>query len=122
MEGMKRDMDLLREILRVEESDRTEKLGDKYTQEQIAYHVQLLIDVGFIEGKVASDSRGGRQIPVVYFITRLTMAGHDFLDAARENKVWEKAKGTFREKGVGWTVELLKAVCVQIVKSHVGIP
>jgi hypothetical protein len=119
---MKRDMDLIREILLLAESDGDHKTTNDYTEEQIAYHVQLLIDAGLIEGKVISQNRDGRQIPSGYFITRLTMAGHDFLDASRENKVWEKAKGTFKEKGVGWTVDVLKAVCIQIIKSHVGLP
>jgi Hypothetical protein (DUF2513) len=85
------------------ENDGDYKTSDNYSDEQIAYHVQLLLDADLIEGKVISQNRGGRQIPSGYFITRLTMSGHDFLDASRENKVWEKAKGTFKEKGVGWT-------------------
>jgi Hypothetical protein (DUF2513) len=75
-----------------------------------------------IEGKVLSQNPAGRQIPSAYFIPRLTMSGHDFLDASRENKVWEKAKDTFKEEGVGWTVDMLKAVCIQIVKAHPGLP
>jgi Hypothetical protein (DUF2513) len=72
-----------------------------YTNEQIAGHVQLLLDHGLVEGNVISQHLGERQVPSGYFITRLTMSGHDFLDASRENKVWEKAKATFKEKGVG---------------------
>jgi Hypothetical protein (DUF2513) len=118
---MKRDMDLIREILLVAESDGTYKSAEHYTEEQVAYHVQLLIDAGLIEGRVLFENRDGRQIPVKYVIIRLTMAGHDFIDASRENKVWEKAKSTIKEKGVGWTVDIVKAVCIQIVKSHIGV-
>jgi hypothetical protein len=119
---MKRDMDLIREILLYRESDGDHKIPNDYNDEQIAYHVQLLIDEGLVEGNVIWQHLGERQVPSGYFITRLTMSGHDFLDASRENKVWEKAKGTFKEKGVGWTIDVLKAVCIQIVKSHVGLP
>jgi hypothetical protein len=119
---MKRDMDLMREILLVTESDGTYKSADHYTQREIAYHVKLLIEAGLIEGVVACENENGRQVPVAYAISRLTMAGHDFLDAARENKVWEKAKSTIKEKGVGWTVDILKAICIQIAKSHLGLP
>lgn len=51
---------------------------------------------------------------------RLTMAGHDFLHASRENKAWERAKSTIKEKGVGWTADILKTLSVQAVKSHIG--
>jgi Hypothetical protein (DUF2513) len=49
------------------------------------------------------------------------MDGHDFLDTARENKVWEKAKSTFKRERRR-VDDLLKVACVQIVKSHIGQP
>jgi hypothetical protein len=39
-------------------------------------------DAGLVEGGVLSENRGGRQIPSAYFITRMTMAGHDFLGSS----------------------------------------
>lgn len=47
--------------------------------------MQLAQDAGFVEADFMMDS---------FIVTRLTYAGHEFLDAARKDKLWRKAKET----------------------------
>lgn len=50
-------------------------------------HITLLVESNFI--KEHSISRQGSKI---YYITRITSDGHDFLDALRSESVWNKVK------------------------------
>src|SRR5215813_3685824 len=105
---MKRDMDIVRHLLLWVESDRTLQLPSDVTQETFAYHAQLMIDAGLIEGTVHYGSRRGIRAPDAFHIQRLTWAGHDFLEAARNDTVWRTAKEKILKPGVSWTFDLLK--------------
>ncbi len=47
-------------------------------------------------------------------IGRLTWADHEFLEAARNETFWKKAKGTVKEKTGGLSFELLKQMLLQL--------
>ena len=94
---MKRNLDLIREILlhieTGEEYDGTrefyystpEELGlAGYTPEQFAYHCTLLIEDGYIDGAATFVN--------VITVRRLTSEGHDFLDDIRDPSAWRKVK------------------------------
>jgi hypothetical protein len=49
----------------------------------------------------------------------LTWEGHEFLDAARDDTRWSKAKKLVQEKGGSLMFEALKAVLVQTLKGQV---
>jgi hypothetical protein len=51
----------------------------------------------------------------------MTMAGHDFLEMARNNTNWNKAKTFIAEKGQTLTLEALKVVLISITKLALGI-
>jgi hypothetical protein len=71
-----------------------------YSREEVMYHAQLAQDAGFIEVTfLLSDD---------FFVHRLTYAGHEFLDAAREDRLWKKAKQTVLSNAGTLTVEALK--------------
>ena len=117
---MKRDMDLIRTIL-IE----VEKLPPEpgfhnvsvpgYTEEEITYHVELAHEAGLIEA-VGLTSLDG----VCWKPRRLTYQGHQFLDAARSDTVWEKAKNTLLSTAGTITLEGLKAALPEIVKKLMG--
>jgi hypothetical protein len=106
---MKRDMDLIRTILQRVESDESitpapfEIPG--HAQEQVNYHIALLKDAGFIEATVDGDNSGA---VTSAFIDRLTWQGHEFLDAARDDTIWHKAKEHFLKPTASWTFSLLQ--------------
>lgn len=104
---MKRDVDLIRAI-----ALETEKLEDDHelismdniSAHTFAAHVQLMIDAGLIEGRVQKYI--GQDLPSAQ-VLRLTWAGCDFLDAARSETLWKKAKGTVLAPTASWTFEIL---------------
>lgn len=120
---MKRDMELIRKILlKVEESPTAYAPAikfDDYTVTQVRYHSKLLIDAGLVEGHVTPQSN--EDAPFTN-ITMLTWAGHEFLDAARDDTRWKKAMTIVGEKGGAVTIGVLQAVLVGLMKGALGLP
>ncbi|MGL6496170.1 DUF2513 domain-containing protein [Aeromonas veronii] len=113
---MRRDWDTVRDVLtkleRLPNTDRYLSLGNfELTDEEaaytISYHMELLIEAGLVEGKMSRVLGGG---PINFTATRLTWAGHEFLDAIRSDTVWNKTKETFTTKGLDMTFDLIKTV------------
>jgi len=105
---MKRDLDLLRRILLAAE----ELPYDQWLSElegvdagEFAGHVALLLDAGLVEGVVHDTLLGGAPGADIY---RLTWAGHEFLDAARSDTLWQRAKSTVIRPGASFTFDLVK--------------
>jgi hypothetical protein len=85
-----------------------------HTDEEISYHVMLLAKEGLIEATDLSSSDGFAWKP-----SRLLWAGHEFLDAAKDDSRWDKAKAIVLKKGGGLTFDVLKAVLVELMKRAV---
>jgi hypothetical protein len=97
---MKLDKDLVREILlQVETSpDPMEMVNlsiPDHSQEEIAYHVQILDEAGFIEALNLTTMSGYDWRP-----RRLTYEGHEFLDTIRDAEAWRFTKETAKNAGV----------------------
>ena len=97
---MKRDMELIRYILLQKEAEEPIDGGHA----EVVYHIALLKEAGFVEAVIRNDPLG---VPSDAVILKLTWAGHDFLDAARDNKIWNMAKEKFIKPGVSWTFSIL---------------
>lgn len=54
-------------------------------------------------------------------LDRLTMTGHDFLEAARNEKIWKKAMKTVGEKGGTVTLGVLTQLLGTLVKHEFGL-
>ncbi len=115
---MKRDMDLWRLMLRRYEGEQPEPDLSKYTTEQILYHDQLMQEAGHILAEFIKNEHGD---VVTSIVERLTNAGHDFLEASRNDTVWAKFKKATLKVGGGVSIpvaiELLKAYA----KTELGI-
>ena len=112
---MKRDMDLVRAVLtEVERLPYDGGFHDisvrGYSEEEITYHVMLADEAGLIEAHDLSSMDG-----VCWKPKRLTYQGHEFLDSARSDTVWNKAKETLLATTGTLTLEALKVVLPQIV-------
>lgn len=118
---MKRDMNLLRELLlKIEEKEPEEFLTDAGLDlpgrpaAAVQYHVGLLQDAGLIKTAGRADDMGR------VVIERLTAAGHDFLDAARDQGRWKKAlAAAATAKGV--TIEVMKQLLTSLLKQQLGL-
>jgi hypothetical protein len=100
-------MDLVRQILqRVEALEWVnENPPEPYqagTAEE-AYQIALMKDAGLLEAFM-ENTNGSPSAAAVF---RLTWAGHEFLDAARDDKVWKKAKELVLKPGLSWTFQIL---------------
>lgn len=110
---MKRDMDLVRELLLLTEQHtsasamRMPEIDGRETDE-VYCHVKLLQGAGLIDGEDAS-TRGSHD----YLIKDLTWAGHDFLDNARDDTRWDRAKGVMSKAG-GFSFDVLKSALAQL--------
>jgi hypothetical protein len=117
---MKRDMDLVRQILlEVEEQPFTGKwlnleIDGGFTRQEITYHVMILYEAGLLEA-VNLTTHGGKN----WRPTRLTWEGHEFLEAARDNSRWQKAKSTMMEKAGGITFEILKQLLMKLMMNQI---
>lgn len=114
---MKRDMDLVRKILTVleDEGQILETVVvefDDYSEEEVTYHLVLMVENGLIEGIGVHSFDGPSVLP-----RRLTWAGHEFLDAAKDDTRWQKAKDTASKVG-GVTFDLLKQILVDLAKEQ----
>ena len=85
---------------------------------EVVEHIALMIDAGLIEGEAYPSARspGGGS----FIITGLTWKGHDFLDAARNDTVWNATKGRMAKAGA-WTFGLVLEVLKEEAKRHLGL-
>ncbi|MCA1537510.1 DUF2513 domain-containing protein [Bradyrhizobium sp. NBAIM03] len=120
---MKRDMDVIRglmlklealpvnghAILTVGPYDKEIAVAGA-SVDQIAYHLGLLYNGGFLDSPGQPFLSG--QIP----FRGLSCVGHDLIDAIRDDDVWQKTK-TQAEKFGSWTVDILLAAAKAVVKA-----
>ena len=123
---MKRDLDLLRDILlHIEEKDlgnrawikdwgNLEKVDNKVRTE----HIYMLYEAGFIEVTDASViGQNGRR----FYPKRITMAGHDYLDSVRDPKIWKSTKSKLSKIGGSTTLAIIQAVAVKVAMVKLGL-
>ena len=120
---MKRDIDLCREILRqIEEhphsNSEVEIAVEGRTWQEVAYQIYLLDQARLIE---AVESTSGDEPDLNYTPMRLTWWGHEFLDAARNDTVWNRAKSRFSKAAEALTFDLLLAVLKEEIGNLIGL-
>jgi hypothetical protein len=116
---MKRDMELIRKIMfRIEEEDDyifIETLFknpqiEGYDDHTIRQHVEWLDEAGLIK----------TQLPKLEIVNRLTWEGCDFLDAARNEAIWNKVQSNIKKVGGTIAFEGLKALLIKALISSIG--
>ena len=88
-----------------------------YTGEQIAYHAYIMADAKLVH---ATDTTHMQSSSPEAHITKLTWAGHEFLDAAREPTRWEQAKEIVKKAG-GASIAIWKDILTDLLKKNLGI-
>lgn len=121
---MKRDWDLIREVLLEVEALPDEarmqfgySLGHEESSEQRvrAEHAFLLWEADYITAVDAGTMDKGSLLA-----PDLTWAGHDLLDTLRSKPVWEKIKATATEKGIELTFDAVKVLATTTLKAIAG--
>jgi Hypothetical protein (DUF2513) len=119
---MKRNMDLIRELMLKLES-LPANMGDVFilqpadftiegfTEHQIEYHLGLLREIGFI------DCPGSQPMLGITY-SGLTWAGHDFLDAVRNPEIWRETKQGAEAAG-GFTIDLITDLAKGLIRTQI---
>jgi hypothetical protein len=115
---MKRDMDLVRKImLAIEASERpldsTLVRISGYPSDSITEHMRLLNEAGLIEG-ISAYSVEHR---LKWIELRLTWSGHDFLDAARNETLWNETLTEVHKQTGTVPFEVLKGLLTNAARE-----
>lgn len=109
---MKRDNDALRQILLDTEKRQNwrvlvhKTLDMSAEDDKFGYHVELLCDAGLMT-RTSKD------------VFRMTNQGHDYLEAVRNDTVWNKTKDGAAKVG-GMTLGMFKDLAVAYLKQEVA--
>lgn len=116
---MKRDIDLTRKILFIIEENNSFYTGVSipgYDSLLIYHHLAIMRDAGLIYVRVDNpDYPIDENINAV----RLTWEGHEFLEAVRDDKRWEKVKVEMAKSG-GFVFEIAKSVALDFVEEEIN--
>lgn len=118
---MKRKLDLIRQLL-IETEEKDSPLDwiiptiEGFSKIEEAYHINLLIQANLIDGVDLTTAEGNE-----YGIRNLTWKGHEFLDAARDEGLWKKAKQKFGSKIILVSFDLFKDLLLSLAKQELGL-
>lgn len=121
---MRRDMDLIRELMLKLESAKCEPNSvyifdaddeeisvEGYSADAIKYHLLLIAEAGLVDQR-------GRGAMEGFVFSRLTWVGHDFVDSVRSPEVWAKTKKGAEAAG-GFTVDILKDLAKGFIRKQI---
>ena len=122
---MKRDLDLVRDILLKSETynDNPPMYPESFSdlnsnQDVINYHLLLLHQAGFIDAyDVSTLGRRYKQ----YAVQNLTFAGCDYLDSVRDKDIWDTVKSKLQSVGSSATIEVVKALANSVIQQQLGL-
>jgi hypothetical protein len=120
---VKRDFALIRAILLDLEAAKPRTTWTKfeyegYSDSVVIEHLEILIESGLIVGRIVEtlDDSG------TPMISRLSWTGHDFLDAMRDETIWNRAKNTILKRAGGITFDILIDWLKWQMRTQVGLP
>ncbi|MFM5147324.1 DUF2513 domain-containing protein [Aeromonas rivipollensis] len=123
---MKRNWDTVRDLLtRLEDEEFTDQplrlacFQNSPERDSISYHMELLIEAGLVQGYMSKELGSW---PADFVAERLTWSGHEFLDAIRNDTLWNKTKAKFASEGLGMTMELVKTFALSTATKMLSLP
>lgn len=121
---MKRDLDLIRDILlQIEESNSEVipitvlslcKEEDYSDFALLSTHIKLLLDSKYIEAEQMSNNSYGL---CDFRIHRITSSGYDYLDTVRDDSIWSTIKSKIKTISNSAALDVVKSVGIDIIKS-----
>ena len=88
------------------------------TEAEVNEHIELLVEAGLLKGEVKR-THDGRAIVM---ISRLTWAGHDFLDSIKDETLWQKAQASILKPVGGVAFDVLLEWLKWQAKKRLGMP
>ena len=98
---MTKDLDLVRDLLVCAEKTP----GFSTSDPKAVYHVRLLKQAGLVQAIVTPKKWKGRFI--LGILKRLTPDGRQFLHAAKDERIWSRAKKDFIQPGLFFSLRLV---------------
>ena len=116
---MKRDMDLVREILlKIEEQHISTAILnlriEGYDLSTVAYHCKIMHEAGLLSHYSA---QYGSNTLYAFQVGGLTWEGTDYLDKVRDDSVWRKTRDAIVQKGLPFVFETIKIVSSAFITS-----
>ncbi|WP_284213868.1 DUF2513 domain-containing protein [Comamonas jiangduensis] len=116
---MKRDMDLMRDILLwLEDNHSGVPVFQDRDKLEIGYHCHLLADAGLIEA--ANSSHMEDPVPQAHPLS-ITSKGHDFIDASRSKTIWSSVKNKVISSTGGVSIAILTELLKDEAKRRLGL-
>ena len=120
---MKRNMDLIREILlHIEENQRDVGPLDVrikgFLDYEITYHLNLLKEANLVTLSInfVPDSTG-----INIWVSRMTWDGHEFLEAAKDKNRWESAKKSLLDKVGSLPFTTLQSLLLKMIGEDLKV-
>jgi len=113
---MKRDMEMIRQILIDVEAHDSAKPCLQVDDANAAYQIALMKEAGLVEAIILEDGQG---LPRAAALLRLTWSGHDFLDSSRDSKIWKMAVEHIIKPGASWSFSILSEWLKQEAHRHI---
>ena len=111
--GVKRDLELVREILIEVENvaGGGPKSFDASKVDIIKFrHVELLKMAGLLDSNKFNETASKLKV-------QLTWDGHDFLDAIKDQSIWNKTKAKLKEVGGTAPFDIVKSVASGVIQA-----
>ncbi len=136
---MNRDWDLIRDVLLQIEAHPAPKMpgldygalgttrpdGDEPIEDPrrafIHYNVGLAVADGLVKASPLESARHGAKRVLRYHSLELTPQGHEFLDAARDAEIWNRAKKRAGGQFGQLAFEVLKDLLISLGRSTLGL-
>lgn len=128
---MKRDLELLKEILLFFEQRESDKMiqtkhiidGSElaipgYDGRLISDHIDIMYEAGLLEG-FGERTEDGRLIKV--HPTRLTWQGHEFIVAAQNQSAWAKLKEQLKSSGSAIPFKVAQSLLLKYIEMEAGL-
>lgn len=89
---------------------------DGYNETEVSYHIALLDDAGLLHGQDRSAIGVFR-----WSAGTLTWAGHEFVEAVRDDAVWQEALAVTAKAGGGVVFEVLQKALIKVLEQRAGL-
>ncbi len=114
---MRRDIDLIRTLLREFELEGRFPRLQRYAEDEILDHLRLMQEAGLIQPYTIN--RNPSKVPVVGRFGGLTWAGYTFLDALQDEEIWEVVKQVTGKRWASMPLEeLVKVVAGEAEREN----